>query len=430
MWMEILTNCYESVLFVIFLIGFLGFKDERRRNIPASVLCGGLLFLNIMLSDMTIVYSRYTIIVDFGITFVFYCICLGGLKRDFIVAFFLYCVGASLCANAIAGVFYILNQEGIEMWIEVDSKYRIVALALSRICLTAYLVFILYYKYKWRFNNKAYYFYFVIIALIWEFLFSVLFPVLMELYEQSPQIGEKVFVVLTCLMILVCIFLALVMHMSKMARYKIENDALHNMLKSERNAMKKYIQKENEVYKWAHDLKNRILGIRFLAKKDFSEADRELETLAGELNEKMGALISAENIWECILESKGIEERGIRLEKKIESGGIQIDAVDVGILFGNLLDNAIEAVEKIQNGDRVIWVEVCVAMNMLGISVINTTEGKNEVLHLRTSKDDSRRHGYGIQSIRSIAEKYEGSCEFYLKEGKFVAEIQLLNDIL
>lgn len=429
MWAEILTNCYESILFVIFLIVFLGFKDGKRGRVFASSLCGGLLVLNIMMSDVVAVYNWYPVVIDITITFMFYSIYLDGSKRDFLIAFFLYYIGVYLCSNMVIWGFYLLNQESIEAWFEINTRYRIMALILSRACLTAYLVFILRNKKRFRFYNKVYYFYFIFFAFMGLFLFSVLFPVLIELYERLPQIGEKIFVVLTCLIILTAIFMTLVMRISKMAQYKVENDALHNMLQSERSAMERYIQKENEVYKWAHDLKNRILAIRFLAKKDFTEADKALDELGEELNEKMGALISAENIWECILESKRIESRGIRLEKKIQAGGIHIDAVDVGILFGNLLDNAIEAVEKIQNGNKVIWVDVCLAMNMLGITVMNTTESGDRILDLVTSKGDVRRHGYGIQSIRSIADKYEGSCEFYLEEGKFVAEIQLINDI-
>lgn len=431
MWKEVLTNGYESLLFVLFLILFLGFREERRGKYVASVVCGMLLFVNIMVSDADAVFNWYPLLIDAGIMFCYYKLCLCGSFREFVIAFLLFEAGGYLCSNLVIWSFYISHKEGITAWFQVQHQYRIVALILSRCLWTIYLLLVVKYQKHFQFETRMYYFYFSVVAIVGMLLFGMLLPTLEDLYEQAPQIGERMFTVLTCLLVLICIFLVVVMRASRMIRYKVENDALLSLLHSEREAMRQYIEKQNEVYKWAHDLKNRVFAIQYLFSTDFESANKALNEMGHELSERMGTLISAENIWECMIAAKDIEEKEIVLEMQIQAEGIRVDVVDMGILFGNLLDNAVEAVDKISEGEKKIGVNVYLELNMVCITVWNTIEDKGVIdLDLQTKKQDKNRHGYGIQSIRSIVGKYNGSCEFHMEKNKFIAEIQLINELV
>ena len=102
-----------------------------------------------------------------------------------------------------------------------------------------------------------------------------------------------------------------------------------------------------------------------------------------------------------------------------------INAVDIGVLFGNLLDNAIEAAEKTKN--RRITVDVQINGTYLSIIVSNSIECSILETNstLETSKNNKISHGIGIKSIKSIVKKYEGMIQFYEESNEFCCHILL-----
>lgn len=84
---------------------------------------------------------------------------------------------------------------------------------------------------------------------------------------------------------------------------------------------------------------------------------------------------------------------------------------DIYSLFGNAVDNAIEAVVQLpQEADRIISLNVRQRMGMLSILVENPYAGKVDFADglPRTTKQDTQEHGYGIRSIQMIVRKYGG----------------------
>ena len=102
--------------------------------------------------------------------------------------------------------------------------------------------------------------------------------------------------------------------------------------------------------------------------------------------------------------------------------GFIVDS-DLYSLFGNAVDNAIEAVMKIQNDDkRNISLIVRNVENYLSISIENYYEGEikfgNDGLPL-TTKFDTNYHGYGVKSIKYIVDKYHGTLSITAKKDIF-----------
>ena len=105
---------------------------------------------------------------------------------------------------------------------------------------------------------------------------------------------------------------------------------------------------------------------------------------------------------------------------------IPLKPTDLSILIGNALDNAIESVEKISDPDkRLIHVSVNRQKGFLRIRVENCYEGDIRfVAGLPSTRKDARYHGYGMKSIRSAVEKYNGSMTVKAEDGWF--ELRLL----
>ena len=118
------------------------------------------------------------------------------------------------------------------------------------------------------------------------------------------------------------------------------------------------------------------------------------------------------------------EQNNIKFSAMID--GAKLDFIEDGdlyCLFGNLTDNALEAVTKIPNIDkRIINIVVKSVDNMLIIQADNYFVGNikfdSDGLPI-TSKEDKNYHGFGIQSIKLLVEKYNGTLTTYVSDEIF-----------
>ena len=105
-------------------------------------------------------------------------------------------------------------------------------------------------------------------------------------------------------------------------------------------------------------------------------------------------------------------------------GDIFVSDTDISVLFGNLIENAIDACKEEHGDDRKIDIRARLKGSTLCVTVDNTFTGT-----LRRTKDNeflSTKHkglGLGTQSVKSIAEHYGGVCRFEVKEGMFCASV-------
>ena len=97
-------------------------------------------------------------------------------------------------------------------------------------------------------------------------------------------------------------------------------------------------------------------------------------------------------------------------------------------LFGNAIDNAIECLEKVEDRSRrTITLNLTRMGDMAVIRVENYTPEEPVVENgaLVTTKDDASSHGFGVKSIKGIAEKYGGTAEFFVRDHVFYLVVAL-----
>ena len=106
---------------------------------------------------------------------------------------------------------------------------------------------------------------------------------------------------------------------------------------------------------------------------------------------------------------------------------LSIAEVDLCVILGNLLDNAIEACMQIpQENRRFIRIYIDVLQGQLYLYVINATAGKLQRRagsYLSTKR--SRDHGYGLMRMDRMVEKYHGYLDRQDEEGVFATEVLL-----
>ncbi len=190
---------------------------------------------------------------------------------------------------------------------------------------------------------------------------------------------------------------------------------------------------QNELRIFRHDIRNRLLSIIGLIKEN--ETEKALQTMESSLdwlNQKTNNIINSGNpVIDSILQSKinSAKNKEILIDVFIRlAANIKIDEIELGIVLGNVLDNAIEAVENISKDmNKDIELKLITTEDRISISVKNSVENDLDVDNLLTTKPNKEMHGYGIKSIHAIAHKYDGMVLFSCENNIFTVNINLGN---
>lgn len=102
---------------------------------------------------------------------------------------------------------------------------------------------------------------------------------------------------------------------------------------------------------------------------------------------------------------------------------MKIKLIDLSVILGNALDNAIEAVEKID--EKNIELRIYYDMDYIVIKTINKFKHGTLNSDFSTSKVDFANHGYGLSNIKFIVSKYDGILKIDTIDGEFKLNIAL-----
>lgn len=167
------------------------------------------------------------------------------------------------------------------------------------------------------------------------------------------------------------------------------------------------------------------------------EAEQYLRSMHGAAGRLTLQFSTGNPVTDVILNRKGqiCAQEGIVLDGELlYPAGLGIEAFDLGILLNNALDNAIEACRCMPaERNRIVRIRGYVKGRMFFLVVENTCEEqamRTKDGELQTTKKNPSLHGFGMNNMRSCAEKYYGTMQYEVRDGMFILTIMLQGRLL
>ena len=322
-------------------------------------------------------------------------------------------------------LFFPSTSNTINFWGAELSIVYIITDSVLFIFLCTIHYFISKYQYTFRTSYK-------------EILFSIVFPCyaillliiinFIETLTLQYRIFWKIFPPFVYLLGAVYYFYVL-FH----GQYRIYQETLahtqYAYLKTQLDALQELKDKEENIHKMRHDLKNHLNLIENLcAQGNYKEVLSYSNKLNNIYSENIPAL-TGNKIADTIVHTKGktAKEAGIDFTYEGSLSGLSaLSEPDICGLLANAYDNAIEACKTQANA--YIHTKANSTQNHTYIEIRNSIPKKIRIRHnqLKTTKPDKQNHGYGIEIMKQTAHKYHGSCNISSTDTEFIVEIMLL----
>ena len=218
-------------------------------------------------------------------------------------------------------------------------------------------------------------------------------------------------------------------------RYYVKHEkiAIEYALKKQEFEYNQRIMIEQEEFRrMKHDMSNQIISLSgYVIQEKMDDAMGHIKKLIPHVTLTKSAIHIGEYAIDMLIDTKFEKAKRMGIEVKEEYGIIGLGRVsikDLVTMIGCALDNAIEAMKKIdENEKRVLTFNIKSNRSYLIISVGNSIKDGEDVDLEKTSKvEDSEDHGIGVREIKRLAKLYDGGAYYTISKDFLNLQILLL----
>ena len=287
---------------------------------------------------------------------------------------------------------------------------------------------------KISFVNNKYNFLVGLILILTVIIMIILAWMYGNIDVTNEIIGKTLLMLTLCISLLSIHSLILIDQVLKDMEEKHKSIMELQQIKLERAYLEDVNSALEEIRIIRHDMRGELAlihGYNELNQKD--KIRSHIEKKLQEMDVQLIPQIDNENIITSFLnfKIKEAESKNINVEltSNINDEEIYIDKGDICRIINNIMNNAIEALHECDTKKLKMFIGI--AGDYLIIKSENPYMGKllTEGKKILTLKRDKAKHGYGLKSINSIAEKYNGFMSIIYEENKFKIDVEMKNKI-
>lgn len=241
---------------------------------------------------------------------------------------------------------------------------------------------------------------------------------------ESPIMSNivcPIYSTLCCILVLIMEYY--VFRENRLSREKENMEQMLQMAQAQQKSSKEAI---NIINMKCHDLKHQIAALAKI--EDSSSRSEYVEEMRKAISIYDATYHTGCEALDYVLREKNLlsEEYGVMFSCMADGSSISfMQPADIYALMGNALDNALECVMKEVVDKRIISIQIARQKQTVLIHIENTCTVMPQFedgLPV-TIKADKMQHGFGVKSIRYIAEKYYGNVVMRVKNQKFILDV-------
>lgn len=358
-------------------------------------------------------------------------VCLNYICRvwqSFVLNILMWCVGIGSETLTFAAIAFIYKKEFLDIAVLIGSPLWIFSSTLSKLIMLIFIKIII--KFHSTKVNKIWIPFKFWIAIMCVPVSSVLLLFFsLDFFLKANNISLPIMLIFSILVLFVnAIIFSIIEEIYRQTDSKVENIMLKHQLSAQIEHYNQLKVNDERIMSIIHDTKNTLFCLeKMLEQQQYNTALCHIKNTLGEIVENYDSVQYTSNpILDAFLNEKFriAKNSNIRLQHDIDNlPQFKMNIIDLCLLLGNSLDNAIEACNKRESFMTAsIDVNLLLSQNNLKIEITNSIFENiiksNTKLH--TSKKDSDLHGYGLKNIEKIVEKYNGNMAIAIHANTFV----------
>ena len=172
-----------------------------------------------------------------------------------------------------------------------------------------------------------------------------------------------------------------------------------------------------------HDMKNHLLKLKYdLENGNYTKADEYINNMTNNLITEKEFVNTGNIDFDCLLNYKlsiANEMNVVFSCHIVLPEELQVNSFDLTVILGNLLDNDLNALKEAKV--KQLNIDINYSIGMIVIKIENT------FANISNKYDDPEKHGYGLISVRTSLEKYNGKLQNNIVDDKYVVKAVLYN---
>lgn len=421
---DALTPFIESLMFFMLFEAFL----KRREMLPIwSYGAGGLILAAL------IALSNHILLFTFSNAIFITC------SAFLIARFFYYASWQQLILIAVLGSMIVGVSEILVLYIitsvfsiTVDQavkipEYRFLGVVVSKII---GLIICNAIRIKsWKKNHYEYNVYWILFIVLFTGPLIAVFLIFKLTYEINTTTYNRMAVFSAFALLFGAIFALYLYERLEIQRVILrERDQYEQHLRGQLKYLNELLFKQKELRSFKHDISNQLVSLKgYFASGDNNGGLQHINSLLQLVEDTVPAIDTGNIALDAILSTKQAiaVHKGINFDAHIRIGEqLTIDPVDLSVIFGNALDNAIEACDRLIAGKKRIILELRQQDNTLFCQLANTAPPRQSEA-LATSKSDKENHGHGFANLTASIKKYDGEPMVTWDSGWFTLSFML-----